>query len=76
MNITINLKENEVGKPPFEFPKYGVKAHWTPEGRIQVICVVTRQDGGIHLMEDTIDAPLTEDELHLINESNQHQERE
>lgn len=56
-NITITIKENEVGKPPFEFPSYGMKAFWTEDGKIGVVAVVYRSDGGIHLMQDIIDPP-------------------
>ena len=56
-NITLVLKENEVGMPPFEFPKYSMKAFWTEDGKIGVIAVVSRSDGGSHLMHDIIDPP-------------------
>lgn len=58
--ITLQLQANQVGKPPFEFPAYSMKAHWTPEGKIQVIGLVIRSDGGVHIMQDTIDPPAKE----------------
>jgi|GEM_PF-6968053 len=79
MNITLNLKKPTVGFPPFEpfdFPKHSFKAFWTDDGRIGVVGVVERTDGGYHIMQDTIDPPLTNKELHQIDKSNQHQERE
>jgi hypothetical protein len=57
MNITLLAKEPEVGTPPFEFPKHSFRAFWTDDGRIGVVAVVYRQDGGVHLMQDTIDPP-------------------
>lgn len=57
MNITLLAKEPEVGTPPIEFPKHSFRAFWTDDGRIGVVAVVYRQDGGVHLMQDIIDPP-------------------
>jgi hypothetical protein len=57
MNITLNLDAPVVGTPPFEFPKHSFKAFWTEDGRIGVIAIVQRTDGGIHMMQDIIDVP-------------------
>jgi hypothetical protein len=40
-----------------EPPKYSFKAHWEKDGRIGVVSVVERPDGGFHVLEDIIDAP-------------------
>jgi hypothetical protein len=40
-----------------EPPKYSFKAHWEKDGRIGVVAVVERPDGGFHVLEDIIDAP-------------------
>ena len=40
-----------------EPPKYSFKAHWEKDGRIGVVAVVERLDGGFHVLEDIIDAP-------------------
>lgn len=76
MNITLNLEKPEVGTPPFEFPKHSFKAFWTDDGRIGVLAVVQRTDGGFHVMQDIINPPLTDEEKHQIDASNQHQENE
>ena len=76
MNITLNLEKPEVGTPPFEFPKHSFKAFWTDDGRIGVLAVVHRTDGGFHVMQDIINPPLTDEEKHQIDASNQHQENE
>ena len=60
MNITLLAQEPEVGTPPYEFPKHSFKAFWTDDGRIGVVAVVYRQDGGVHLMQDIIDPPKEE----------------
>jgi hypothetical protein len=57
MNITLNLESPTVGNPPFEFPKHSFKAFWTEDGRINVVAVVERTDGGFHIMQDTIVVP-------------------
>jgi hypothetical protein len=57
MNITLNLEAPVVGTPPFEFPKHLFKAYWTEDGRIGVVAVVERTDGGFHIMQDTIIVP-------------------
>ena len=40
-----------------EPPKYSFKAHWEKDGRIGVVAVVERPDGGFHVLQDIIDAP-------------------
>ena len=40
-----------------EPPKYSFKTHWEKDGRIGVVAVVERSDGGFHVLEDIIDAP-------------------
>jgi len=46
-------------KPPLdqEPPKYSFKAHWEKDGRIGVVAAIVRSDGGVHILEDIIDAP-------------------
>jgi hypothetical protein len=58
--ITLQLQANEVGKAPYEFPAFSVNAHWTPEGKIRVLAMVIRTDGGVHIMQDIIDPPAKE----------------
>ena len=60
MNITLLAQEPEIGISPLEFPKHSFKAFWTDDGRIGVVAVVYRQDGGVHLMQDIIDPPKDE----------------
>lgn len=60
MNITLLAQEPEIGTPPLEFPKHSFKAFWTDDGRIGVLAVVYRQDGGVHMMQDIIDPPKDE----------------
>jgi hypothetical protein len=55
--ITINLETPVAGKPPFEFLKHSLSAYWTEDGRIAVIAIVQRTDGGIHIMQDIIAPP-------------------
>jgi hypothetical protein len=40
-----------------EPPKYSFKAHWEKDGRIGVVAAIVRSDGGVHVLEDIIDAP-------------------
>ena len=40
-----------------EPPKYSFKTYWEKDGRIGVVAVVERPDGGFHVLEDIIDAP-------------------
>ena len=58
--ITLQLKANEVGEPPFEFPTYGMRAHWTDDGKILVIGIVITPTGRAHIMRDIIDPPAKE----------------
>jgi hypothetical protein len=58
--ITINLEAPAVGTPPFEFPKHSFHASWTEDGRISVVAIVQRIDGGIHIMQDIIEPPIKE----------------
>ena len=58
--ITLQLKANEVGQPPFEFPAYSMKAHWTKDGKIGVTAVVITPTGRAHIMQDIIDLPAKE----------------
>lgn len=76
MNITLNLEKPTVGFPPFDFPKHSFKAFWTDDGRIGVVAVVERTDGGYHIIQDTINPPLTDEERNQIDVSLQHQERD
>jgi hypothetical protein len=76
MNITLFLEKPTVGLPPFDFPKHSFRAFWTDDGRIGVVAVVERTDGGYHIMQDTINPPFTDEERHQIDKSNQHQERD
>jgi hypothetical protein len=76
MNITLNLEKPAVGTPPFEFPSHSMGAHWMEDGRISVVAIVQRQDGGFHIMQAILERPLTDEERHQINASNQHQEND
>lgn len=40
-----------------EPPKYSFKTYWEKDGRIGVVAVVERPDGGFHVLENIIDAP-------------------
>jgi hypothetical protein len=57
---------------PAEPPKYSFKVHWEKDRRIGVVAAVVRPDGGIHLLQETIDPPqrewvgLTDDEINEI----------
>jgi len=54
-------------------PKYSFKVHWEKDRRIGVVAAVVRPDGGIHLLQETIDPPkrewvgLTEEDLKLLS---------
>jgi hypothetical protein len=48
------LKAQRIEQEP---PKYSFKAHWEKDGRIGVVAVVERPDGGFHVLQDIIDAP-------------------
>jgi len=76
MNITLNLEKPTVGNPPFDFPRHSFKAFLTDDGRIGVVAVVERSDGGFHIMQDIINPPLTDEERNQIDASNQHQGRD
>jgi len=41
-------------------PKYSFKVHWEKDRRIGVVAAVVRPDGGIHLLQETIDPPQRE----------------
>jgi hypothetical protein len=43
-----------------EPPKYSFKVHWEKDRRIGVVAAVVRPDGGIHLLQETIDPPQRE----------------
>ena len=60
MNITLTMREPEVGAPPLEFPMHSISTFWTDDGRIGVVVGVCRTDGGIHLIQDIIDPPTKE----------------
>jgi hypothetical protein len=55
-----------------EPPKYSFKVHWEKDRRIGVVAAVVRPDGGVHLLQETIDPPqrewvgLTDDEINEI----------
>lgn len=38
-------------------PKYSFKVHWEKDKRLGVVAAVVRPDGGIHLLQETIDPP-------------------
>ena len=76
MNVTLHLEKPAVGTPPLEFPRHSFKAFWTDDGRIGVVAVVQRNDGGIHMMQDIINPPLTDQERNQIDALLQHQERD
>ena len=50
--------------------KYSFRAHWEADGCIGVVAAIERLDGGVHLLQDTIDAPqrpwvgLTDDDIY------------
>ena len=46
-----------MAQPEQEPPKYSFKAHWEKDGRIGVVGAVVRPDGGVHVLQDTIDPP-------------------
>jgi len=52
-----------------EPPKYSFKAHWEKDGRIGVVAAIVRSDGGVHILEDIIDAPqrkpLTDEDIYM-----------
>ena len=58
-----------------EPPKYSFKVHWEKDRRIGVVAAVVRPDGGIHLLQETIDPPqrewvgLTDDEFNELYDS-------
>ena len=58
--VTLQLKAPEVGIPPHEFPAHSINASWTSDGKILVIALVMRSDGGVHIMQDIIEPPAKE----------------
>lgn len=52
-----------------EPPKYSFKAHWEKDGRIGVVGTVVRPDGGVHVLQDTIDPPEQKPVARLIYKS-------
>ena len=56
--ITLQLRANEKGKPPYEFPLYGMDTYRTEDGKIAVTVVLIRQDGGVHIITDVIEEKL------------------
>lgn len=50
-------KETLAQRTEQEPPKYSFKTHWEKDGRIGVVAVVERPDGGVHILEDIIDMP-------------------
>jgi len=57
-----------------EPPKYSFKVHWEKDRRIGVVAAVVRPDGGIHLLQETIDPPhrewvgLTDEEIAQVED--------
>ena len=58
--ITLQLKANEVGEPPFEFPAYAMNAYLTKDGKIWVTAVVITPTGRAHIIQDIIEPPTKE----------------
>lgn len=58
--ITLQLKAPEVGAAPHEFPAHSINTSWTQDGKISVIALVMRADGGVHIMQDIIEPPVKE----------------
>lgn len=56
--ITLQLRANQSGKPPYEFPLYGMDTYRTEDGKIGVTVVLIRQDGGVHIITDFIEGKL------------------
>ena len=65
-----------------EPPKYSFKAHWEKDGRIGVVAAIVRSDGGVHLLQDIIDAPqrtwvgLTDEEIKAFDAWHDNREEE
>ena len=56
----ITAIKEALAQPPLpvqEPPQYSFKAHWTDDKRIGVVACVTRPDGGVHLLQTSIDSP-------------------
>jgi hypothetical protein len=46
---------------PYAPPKYAIKTHWEKDGRIGVVVAIVRPDGGVHLLQDFVDPPKTQE---------------
>jgi hypothetical protein len=50
--VAVEKKQNDTDPP-----KYAIRVHWEKDRRIGVVAAVVRPDGGIHLLQETIDPP-------------------
>jgi hypothetical protein len=73
--VVITAIKEILSHPEQEPPKYSFKVHWEKDRRIGVVAAVVRPDGGIHLLQETIDPPqrewvgLTDDEFNELYDS-------
>jgi hypothetical protein len=58
--VVITAIKEILSHPEQEPPKYSFKVHWEKDRRIGVVAAVVRPDGGIHLLQETIDPPQRE----------------
>ena len=56
--ITLQLRANQTGKPPYEFPLYGMDTYLTEDGKNGVAVELLRQDGCVHIITDFLESKL------------------